>query len=84
MPECTFAELRDILLGLGFQMRGGAGSPVVFDHASASGRIIMESFADKDVVDPATLAVVRRNLDERGILSRARFDELLAKRSLAG
>jgi hypothetical protein len=83
MPECTFATLRDVLLGLGFSMRTAADS-VVFKHQPASARLIMEPFAEADAVDAATLAVVRRNLDERGILPRARFDDLLRQRSLAG
>jgi hypothetical protein len=83
MPECTFRELRDLLTGLGFEMRV-AGEAVVFEHKPASARLVMELFAEEDLVDPATLVVVRRNLDERGILSRARFDELLRQRSLAG
>lgn len=84
MTEATFADVRDILLGLGFRMRGGQGTPAVFEHGPTGGRIVLDAFSDGDVVDPATLAVVRRHLDERGILPRARFEELLAKRSLAG
>jgi hypothetical protein len=83
MPECTFATLRDLLLELGFSMRTAADA-VIFEHPPASARLIMEAFGDADVVDAATLIMVRRNLDERGILPRARFDDLLRQRSLAG
>lgn len=83
MPECTFATLREILLGLGFSMRTAADA-IIFEHPPASARLIMETFDDAEAVDAATLVVVRRNLDERGILPRARFDELLRQRSLAG
>jgi hypothetical protein len=80
----TFAALRDLLLGLGFQMKAGPGPYFVFEHEPAHARLVLEPFADSETVDPATLAVVGRNLDERGILSRARFEELLEKRPLAG
>jgi hypothetical protein len=83
MPECTFATLRDVLLGLGFSMRSADGA-VIFEHPPASARLIMEPFGDAETVDAATLVVVRRNLDERGILPRARFDDLLRQRSLVG
>lgn len=83
MPECTFATLRDLLVGLGFSLRT-VGDALVFEHPTASARLFLDPFAEEDRVDPATLAVVRRNLDERGILPRARFDEMLDRRPLAG
>jgi predicted RNA binding protein YcfA (HicA-like mRNA interferase family) len=84
MSNCTFADLRQILLDLGFQMKEATGSHVVFEHGPAHARLVIEPFADDAMVDPATLAIVGRNLDERGILPRARFDELLRERALAG
>jgi hypothetical protein len=84
MSNYVFADLRQLLLDLGFQMKVVPGSGVVFEHTPARARLVLEPFADGDTVDPATLAIVGRNLDERGILSRARFEELLQKRAVAG
>jgi predicted RNA binding protein YcfA (HicA-like mRNA interferase family) len=84
MANCTFADLRQILLDLGFQMTVVTGSHIVFEHGPAHARLVIEAYADDERVDPATLAIVGRNLDERGILPRARFDELLRERALAG
>ncbi|MBV9123826.1 MAG: hypothetical protein JO112_10755 [Planctomycetes bacterium] len=84
MINCTFANLRQLLLDLGFEMKVVPDSHVVFEHGPAHARLVTEPFADGETVDPATIAVVGRNLDERGILPRARFDELLRERALAG
>ena len=83
MPKCTFQQLRDVLLGLGFEMRRVDGSPILFEHAEPYARLILDPFNDGDLVDAGTLAVVRRNLDERGRMPRSRFEEMLRERSLA-
>jgi hypothetical protein len=84
MFSCTFAQLRKILLDLGFQMKPVAESHIVFEHDPAHARLVLEPFGDGERVDQVTLAVVRRNLDERGILPGPRFDDLVRERSLAG
>jgi hypothetical protein len=84
MTTFLFADLRQLLLDLGFEMKGVPGSCILFEHGPAHARLVLEPLADGDPVDPATLAIVGRNLDERGILSRARFEELLQKHPLAG
>jgi hypothetical protein len=82
MSKYAFADVRQLLLDLGFQMKVVPGS-VVFEHAPAHARLVLEPFADGEPVDAATLAIISRNLDERGILSRARFEDLLQKHSVA-
>ena len=84
MTECTFGYLRDLLLGLGFHMQSVAGPSLLFELRGAGIRLVMEPFEEADLVDRSTLAIVRRNLDERGVMPRSRFDELLQKRSLVG
>jgi hypothetical protein len=84
MTNYPFADLRQLLLNLGFEMKVVPGSYIVFQHGPAHARLVLEPFSDGDPVDPTTLAVVGRNLDERGILSRARFEELIQKHPLAG
>ena len=46
MPSCTFAQLREILLGLGFQLRSPADKPAVFEHGPASARLVLDAFAE--------------------------------------
>jgi hypothetical protein len=84
MTSFSFADLRQLLVSLGFEIKIVPGSYIVFEHVPAHARLVLEPFADGDPVDPSTLALVGRNLDERGILSRARFEELLHKHPLAG
>jgi predicted RNA binding protein YcfA (HicA-like mRNA interferase family) len=84
MINCSFADLQQILLELGFHMKVVPGSHVVFEHDPARARLVIEPLADDETVDQATLAIVARNLDEHGILPRGRFDELLRERALAG
>ena len=84
MTNYAFADLRQVLIDLGFKMTVVPGSCVVFEHEPAHARLVLEPFADSEPVDSATLAIVGRNLDERGILTRRRFEELLQKRSVAG
>lgn len=83
MSNPTFGDLRKALLEIGFQMTAAA-SHVLFEHGPARARLILQPFEEAERVDAATLAVVRRNLDERGILGRDRFEDWLRQRSLAG
>jgi hypothetical protein len=60
------------------------GSRIWFEHAATNTRILLPPFADDEHLDPGNLAGVRRLLDERGLMDRERFDELLRERSLVG
>lgn len=84
MTICSFAELRTILLDLGFTVRVVPDTAIIFEHAAARARLYLPPFADAEPVDPQNLAIVARNLDERGILSREQFEALLRQRSLVG
>jgi hypothetical protein len=83
MVNCTFAQLREILLGLGYRHKD-FDKATLFEHAEAHSRLLIDRVADDEPVDRADLAMVRYNLDMRGILPAARFEELLRERSLAG
>jgi hypothetical protein len=84
MINCTFSELKKILLDLGYEMKVAPGKAFVFEHEPAHSRLYLEPFADSDKVDTTTLAIVAHNLDVRGILPRDQFYDLLRQRSLAG
>ncbi|HWG47488.1 MAG TPA: hypothetical protein VN688_32295 [Gemmataceae bacterium] len=82
MSEPTFGDLRQVLLGLGFQ-ENPSPSRVRFEHARTDTIVLLRPYAADDVVDPAALFAVRRLLDERGVVGREEFDTLLRTRSLA-
>jgi hypothetical protein len=84
MPQVTLAALQQILLGLGFTMRRVPGSRIWFDHADSNSRILLPPFADDELVDLGNLVGIRRLLDERGLMDRDRFDELLRERAAVG
>ena len=84
MSRLTFAALEGFLRQLGFQARSVPGSHVVFEHPGAAVHVLLRPYRPEEEVEPAALAYVRRTLDEWGILDRARFDDELRQRSLAG
>jgi predicted RNA binding protein YcfA (HicA-like mRNA interferase family) len=83
MSKPTFAALERFLLHHGFDVRTIPGSHVLFEHKGAGVHVLVRPYTAEEVVEPATLAYVRRTLDEWGILSRTRFDERLNEQSLA-
>jgi hypothetical protein len=83
MVNCTFAQLREILLGLGYRHKD-FDKATLFEHAEAHSRLLIDRFSDDEPVEPMTIAMVRYNLDMRGIMPAQQFEELLRERSLAG
>jgi predicted RNA binding protein YcfA (HicA-like mRNA interferase family) len=79
----TFADFRDVLLGLGFQDRSVAGAHVLLEHTDTDTVVLLRPYQDTEELDPATLLGIRRILDEKGVVTRDRFDDLLRRQSLA-
>jgi hypothetical protein len=84
MNSPTFATLKRLLLRLGFEDRSKAGSHVLFEYPDADVFFLFRPYRDKEIVQPRHLAEVRGMLDDRGILSREKFEEELRSHSLAG
>jgi predicted RNA binding protein YcfA (HicA-like mRNA interferase family) len=84
MPRVSFAALEQVLVGLGFTVRKVPGSHTWFEHPGSNTRILLPPFRQEETVDQGNLVAVRRHLDEKGLMPRARFDELLRERSLVG
>lgn len=82
--RCPFSDLREVLLGLGFVMTVLPTGHLRFTQPEARVRLYLPAFTEDEFVDEATLLGVAVNLDERGILPRDRFEDLLRQRSLAG
>jgi hypothetical protein len=84
MSRPTFGTLRQVLLDLGFRTRTLPAGHIRFDHAPSDTLVILRPYKDDDTVDQGNLIGVRRLLDEKGVIDRDKFDELLRERSLAG
>jgi predicted RNA binding protein YcfA (HicA-like mRNA interferase family) len=84
MTKTTFFAFRQVLLGLGFQDRSVPGSHVLLEDRGSDTVILLRPYRDTEVLAPATLLGWRRILDEKGVISRERLDELLREHSLAG
>ncbi len=84
MTRPTFSAFRQVLLGLGFQDRSVPQSRVLLEHPPTDTIILLRPYQDSELLDGATLVGYTRILDEKGGVSRERFEELLRERSQAG
>jgi hypothetical protein len=84
MNGTTFSMLRDVLLGVGFLDHSVPGKYARFDHPEEPDTwVLLRPYGPDDLLTQADLITAQRLLDERGIVSADRFDELLRDRSLA-
>jgi hypothetical protein len=83
MLQATFGVLRQILLDLGFTMRTDP-TFIRFDHAASQTWFLYPPYRSEETVTPGELVAARRILDERGLMPRERFEELLRKNLIAG
>jgi hypothetical protein len=83
MLQATFGVLRQVLLDLGFTMRAGPKS-IRFDHTPTGTWFLFVPYAEGDEVGAGDLVAARRILDERGLMPRERFEELLRQKLIAG
>jgi hypothetical protein len=84
MLQASFAVLRQILLDLGFTTHVEPGVYVRFDHAPSDTWFVFRPHKDEEAVNLPNLVGVRRILDEKGLLAREQFEELLRTRLIAG
>jgi hypothetical protein len=83
MLRATFAVLRQILLDLGFTVQADPKF-IRFDHTASETWFLYPPYGDEDEVNPGDLVAARRILDERGLMPRERFEELLRQKLIAG
>ncbi|NJM77313.1 MAG: type II toxin-antitoxin system HicA family toxin [Acaryochloridaceae cyanobacterium RU_4_10] len=77
MPKkVTFAELEQLLLGLGFVSRPPKGTHHVFGYPALDVLVSLPDYHKKDLVHPAHLVMVRRVLAENGLMNSDEFDAL--------
>jgi hypothetical protein len=73
-----FAQLRDLLLGLGFREVALSESAVGFQHDPSDTLIVLPIYRANRVVRPHHLASVRIMLDGKGLMDADTFDDLVA------
>lgn len=76
--KVTFAQLQGLLEKLGFR---GTTHPthLTFQHTASDTVFLFRTYRATDAVTPANLAVVRRMLDERGLMPADRFEKTWSK-----
>lgn len=70
----TFATLRSFLEELGFSERKGNGSSIIFEHKPSQTVLFFRIYQSLEKVDQTDLVVVRRFLDEKGLMERDEFE----------
>jgi hypothetical protein len=77
--ELPFSVLRRLLLDLDFSERVGPRSAIVFEHAPSDTMFVFRHYALDEKVNWPDYLSVRKQLDERGLLAQASFDQALQK-----
>jgi hypothetical protein len=77
----TFAELRRLLLDMGFSETVVPRSHVFFAHSLPGAEIALPVYRSNRIVLPHHLISVRIMLDAKGLMDRADFDEFVASTS---
>src|SRR2546430_507936 len=77
--KITFAELCRLLEAMDFG-RTNQSTHVLFEHPASSTLVVLRPYEPREVVNPVDLAVVRKTLDERGLLPADAFENFLRKR----
>jgi hypothetical protein len=77
MNNATFGDLHRLLKGLGFVQVPANGPYILFEHKPSDTLLPFRQHRPDEQVDAMNLAVVRKMLDERGLLERDDFESAL-------
>ena len=80
-PRVTFAELRRLLLDMGFTEAVTPGSHVFFAHQPSGAEVALPIYRANRLVLPHHLITVRMMLDAKGLMDRDDFEEYVASAS---
>jgi hypothetical protein len=80
----TLANVRAVLVQLGFNERSVPGQYYRFEHQLPDTWVLLPPYKDDDIVSDFNVANIRILLDYRGLMKPADFEEALRDRSLAG
>jgi hypothetical protein len=85
MPtSVTFEALRRFLEGRGFHLELVPERRAAFRHATSPALVILRPYADADTVTPTDLVLVRRVLDDFGLMDGAEAERALHSLAHAG
>ncbi len=73
-----FAQVRDVLLDLGFREAPISEQHVGFQHDASDTFLAMPVYKDREIVAPHHLVAVRGMLDQHGVLDAEEFDRRIA------
>jgi hypothetical protein len=82
--KVTFGEIHRLLDGLGFVQIPARRPAVLFEHKPSDTLLIFRPHRPGEQADAVTVSVVRKMLDEKGLLDREDFDEALREASANG
>jgi hypothetical protein len=74
----TYAQLRRVLTGLGFEEEQQKEGPA-FRHSKSDTLFLFREHAASDLMQPADVFVVEHMLDEKGLLEPESFEALLSR-----
>ena len=77
-PRVTFAELRQMLLDMGFRETVVPRSHVFFAHQPSGAEVALPIYRPDRIARPHHLISVRIMLDATGLMDRADFDDFVA------
>jgi hypothetical protein len=77
--KITFAELCRFLEGIDFE-RVTQPTHVLFEHTASDTKVVLRPYQARDVVNATDLAVVRKTLDERGLLPAESFERFMRRK----
>ncbi len=77
----TFAQLRRLLLEIGFTETVAPKSHVFFAHQPSGAEFALPVYRANRIVLPHHLAMIRTTLDATGLMEGDEFDEVLAAAS---
>ncbi len=75
--KITFDTVHRLLDRLGFVQIPAQKSAILFEHKASDTLLVFRPHKRRESIDPVTLSVVRKMLDEKGLLNREEFDEVL-------
>jgi predicted RNA binding protein YcfA (HicA-like mRNA interferase family) len=81
-PRITFAQLRQLLLDMGFTATVTPKSHVFFAHQQSGAETALPIYRSNQIVMPHHLATVRIMLDYKGLMDGDEFDEFVASASV--
>ena len=81
ISELSFSALRRLLLDLDFSERTGPRSAKILEHAPSDTMFVFRNYSLDEKVNWPDLFSVRKQLDERGLLTTESFDHRLRKSS---